>query len=75
MADIINLGGILAVKMCRGPIIPITFGRIDATKKSAANNLPDMGSTFDNQLKFFKNADMSEIDLVTLGMGGHTLGK
>lgn len=74
VADIINLAGILSVAACNGPSIPITYGRIDATQQSLENDLPNLNAEFSEQLAFFQNAGMSEIDLVTLGMGGHTIG-
>lgn len=74
VADVINMAGILGIKACGGPQIPIDFGRIDATAQSIANNLPDLNNNFDAILTFFTNANMNTNDIVALAMGGHTIG-
>lgn len=73
-ADLIALGGALAVAVCGGPTIHPPLGRIDAVSPSSEGRLPpDAGGADDLKLRF-RAMGLHTRDLVALS-GAHTLGR
>ena len=74
LADIVVLGGLMAVRECGGPTIPLFAGRGDVQTENPAGQLPDSGEQMSRLREKFKKMGLDLRDMVVLAVGGHTLG-
>ena len=76
-ADLSVMAGVVSIKKCGGPTIPIQMGRKDAASIEEAgdqNLLPDSNMPYKDLVKRFAEMGFELKDLVALS-GAHTLGK
>jgi len=79
-ADVIQMAGACAVEHAGGPVIPMRYGRADATEPSKEGGLPDalppfsQGSPAAHLRAVFGRMGMSDRDIVALS-GAHTIGR
>jgi hypothetical protein len=74
LADLIFLGGLLAVKECGGPNIPFHAGRADVANPNPTGMLPDTIEPFNGLLDKFRRMGLSLREMIILSIGGHTVG-
>jgi len=72
-ADLIALGGAVAVEKCGGPAITVDMGRTDAAGPDACRALPSEHLDAAGVMSWFAGAGFSVRETVAL-CGGHTLG-
>ncbi|KAJ3059025.1 hypothetical protein HDU99_006542 [Rhizoclosmatium hyalinum] len=74
-ADMIALGGIVTVAVCGGPQVPFRTGRKSTTVANNITKLPsDAFGTVSNALAAFQRMGLTDVDMVTLTTGSHSLG-
>ncbi|KAK2660431.1 hypothetical protein Ddye_006964 [Dipteronia dyeriana] len=72
-ADMIAVGGAVAVSVCGGPSIPVSLGRLDSMKPDPEGKLPEESLDANGLKRCFQRKGFSTQDLVALS-GAHTLG-
>ncbi|KAJ0091080.1 hypothetical protein Patl1_12463 [Pistacia atlantica] len=72
-ADMIAVGGAVAVSVCGGPTIPVSLGRVDSTVGDPEGKLPQESLDASGLKKCFQRKGFSTQELVALS-GAHTLG-
>ncbi|XP_031279682.1 putative L-ascorbate peroxidase 6 [Pistacia vera] len=72
-ADMIAVGGAVAVSVCGGPTIPVSLGRVDSTVGDPEGKLPQESLDASGLKKCFQKKGFSTQELVALS-GAHTLG-
>ncbi|CAG9319038.1 unnamed protein product [Blepharisma stoltei] len=73
MADIIQIGGYVAVSHCGGPVMPFRFGRVDCSGSESDTDGQIPFPSTKNIRAIFRNMGFSDVELVALS-GAHTLG-
>ncbi|KAJ3092904.1 hypothetical protein HK102_000880 [Quaeritorhiza haematococci] len=74
MADIINWGAIISVKVCGGPDIPFRAGRKDATTRNPPGLLPGPNVPIPELLSRFQTLGLNAREFVALTAGAHSVG-
>ncbi|TXG62167.1 hypothetical protein EZV62_013530 [Acer yangbiense] len=72
-ADMIAVGGAVAVSVCGGPSIPVSLGRLDSMKPDPEGKLPEESLDANGLKRCFQRKGFSTQDLVALS-GAHTIG-
>lgn len=74
LADVIVLGGNMAVRACGGPYIPFFSGRVDATSANKPGLLPGANDDITKLVNDFARMGLTPREMVCLVGGGHTVG-
>ncbi|KAJ4707886.1 Ascorbate peroxidase [Melia azedarach] len=72
-ADMIAVGGAVAVSVCGGPTIPVPLGRLDSMEPDPEGKLPQESLDASGLKQCFQRKGFSTQELVALS-GAHTLG-
>ena len=72
-ADIIAVLGAYSVKVCKGPEIPVRFGRLDVDSEDPKGRLPSEKAPVSELKACFAGAGLTTKEFVCL-CGAHTLG-
>ncbi|KAJ3094793.1 hypothetical protein HDU97_007607 [Phlyctochytrium planicorne] len=72
-ADALALAATVAIKNCGGPLVPYSFGRVDATSAGPSGSIPSFSAS---KAEIFEKADdmgFSLLEFGTLVAGGHSI--
>jgi hypothetical protein len=74
LADIINAGGVLSVYFCGGPVLPLSYGRNDATAVSETGRIPGHTDSLESLLAHGDRFKMRICEKIAVYAGSHALG-
>ncbi|GIZ42949.1 hypothetical protein CKM354_000619600 [Cercospora kikuchii] len=72
-SDLLALAMVMAVERCGDLVVPLRFGRVDATKEGIAG-VPEAHTDLETAQKRFQTMGFSQEEMITLVACGHTIG-
>lgn len=73
LADLIALGVYTSVRSCQGPIVPVRYGRLDATARGPTG-IPEVQNNVFTFQQQFQRMGFSPTEMIQLVACGHTIG-
>ena len=73
MADLIAAGVYASVRSCGGPVVPLRFGRVDATE-AGLGGVPQPQNSVGSFTSAFDRMTFTQAEMIQLVACGHTLG-
>lgn len=73
LADLIALGVYTSVRSCQGPIVPIRYGRLDATSRGPTG-VPQVQNSVVTLRQQFERMGFNPTEMIQLIACGHTIG-
>lgn len=73
LADLIALGVYTSVRSCQGPVIPVRYGRVDATSEGPTG-VPRVEESVSAFQEHFERMGFNDREMIQLVACGHTIG-